>query len=210
MSNPTNFEQPNSDIIPDVSIDGKPFLGDIGCFRLDVPLLLLEAVKCARPDDNTRGVIIGPSEADLVAIGLLVGHVLVPVRPSPTKVLGPVAHLEYRVISQHTKPRRSTFMDDGIIPSIEADLEVVLSNFSGGSPKANVGFRVRIDCVETNCNFFTWVKGESARILLWWLVIGHVISKIRSPVHLFSGLNWWFATRIRQQSFVAIFGCHGV
>ena len=210
MSNPTHFERPKSDIIPDVSIDGKPFLGDIGCFRLDVPLLLLEAVKYAQPDDDIGGVIIGASEANLIAIGLLVGSVLIPVRPSPTGFLGPVAHLEYRVISQHTKPRRSTFMDDGIIPSIEADLEVVLPNFSGGSPKANVGFRVRVDCVETNRNFFTWVKDESARILLWWLVISHIVSNIRSPVHLFSGLNWWSTTRIRQQRFVAIFGCHGV
>ena len=210
MRNPTHFEQPQSDIIPDVSVDGKAFLGDVGCFRLDVPLLLLEAVECAQPDDDIGGVIIGASEFDIVAKGLLVGRVLVPVRPSPTGVFGPVAHLEDRVISQETKPRRSTFMDDGIIPRIEADLEVVLPNFSGGSPKANVGFGVRVDCMETDCNFFTGVKGESARILLWWLVIGHVISQIRSPVHLFSGLNRWFATRIRQQRFVAILGCHGV
>ena len=194
---------------PDVSADGEAFLGDVGCFRLDVPLLLLEAVECAQPDDDIWRVIIGASEADLVAIGLLVGRVLVPVRPSPAGVLGLVAHPEDRVIGQDTKPRRSTFMDDGIIPRIEADFEVVLPNFGGGSPKANVGFRVRVDCVETDCNFFTWVKGESARILLWWLVISHVVSKIRSPVHLFSGLNRWFATRVRQQGFVAIFGCHG-
>ena len=210
VGDPTHFEQPNSDIVPDVSVDGKPFLGDVGCFSLNVPLLLLEAVECAQLDDDIGGIIIGASEANLVAVGLLIGRVLVPVGPSPTRVLGPVAHLEYRVIGQHTKPRRSTFMDDGIVPSIEADLEVVLPNFGGGSPKTNVGFRVRVDSVETNCNFFTRVKGESARILLRWLVIGHVISKIRSPIHLFSGLNWWLATRIRQYSFIAILGCHGV
>lgn len=133
MSNPAHFELPNSDIIPNVRIDGEPFLGDIGCFGLDVQLLLLEAVKRVQPDDDVGGFIIGVSEGNLSAIGLLVGCVLVPVRPSPTGVLGPVAHLEYRVIGQHTKPRRSTFMDDGIVPSIEADLEVVLPNFSRGS-----------------------------------------------------------------------------
>ena len=101
-------------------------------------------------------------------------------------------------------------MDDGIVPSTETDLEVALPNFGGGSPKANVGFRVRVDCMETDCDFFTWIKGQSARILLWWFVFGHVIPNIRSPVHLFPGLSWWFATGTRQHSFVAIFVCHGV
>ena len=47
---------PDLDMVPDMGIDGDvPFLGGVGCLRLDVPLLLLEAVECARPDDDIGG-----------------------------------------------------------------------------------------------------------------------------------------------------------
>lgn len=47
---------------------------------------------------------------------------------------------------------------------VEADLEVVLASFSGGSPKVDVGFCMAPSTVwRLSVNFFTWVKGESAR-----------------------------------------------
>ena len=209
MGNPADFEEPYSDIVPDVGVDGEAFFGDVGCFGLNVSLLFFEAVERAQPDDDVGRVIVGASEGDFVAVGFLVGGVFIPIGPCPTGILGPVTHLENRVIGQHTQPGRSAFMDEGIIPRIEADFEITFPDFRRGSPKADIGFGVRIDGVEPDCDVFAGVEGERAGILLWGFVVRHVVAQIRSPVYLFSGLGWGFATRVRQESFVAILGCHG-
>ena len=71
----------------------------------------------------------------------------VPVRPCPAGFLGPVGYLEYRVVGQHPEPGRAAFVDEGVVPGVEADFEVARSDFGGGGPGSGCWiWRTRLLC----------------------------------------------------------------